>query len=238
MLKDKIPGAVTTIVLLINLTLYTISIIVIGGICLITRPDIFANLGAVSQIMFVVGFVVQFVLIGLFLMLVYKEKIVMKVADVIMRFLNKLHLMKNIDKKREKLKRTEQQYKDCAAAILQHKRRLAVAFLMNLLQRLSQIFVSVFVFIGIGGATDKIYQVFATQGYVVMGSNSLPIPGAVGAADYLFFDGFSQIIKDESVLTNLELLSRGISFYCLVIICGIATLGIYAYHGLKGMKKQ
>ena len=35
MMQDGIPGAVTTIVLLLNLTLYTIAIIVIGAVCFI-----------------------------------------------------------------------------------------------------------------------------------------------------------------------------------------------------------
>ena len=46
----------------------------------------------------------------------------------------------------------------------------------------------------------------------------MPIPGAVGAADYLFIDGFGSLVKDS---ISIELLSRGISFYCCIIICGI-----------------
>ena len=43
MMQDGIPGAVTTIVLLLNLTLYTIAIIVIGAVCFIFNFDMFRH---------------------------------------------------------------------------------------------------------------------------------------------------------------------------------------------------
>ena len=85
------------------------------------------------------------------------------------------------------------------------------------------------------GNIKRAFDVFSAQGYVVLGSNSVPIPGAVGAADYLFIDGFGGILKDP---VSIELLSRGISFYCCIIICGIITLGIYCTKAWKGMKQK
>ena len=105
MMKDKIPGAVTTIVLLINLTLYTISIIVIGVACFLLRPGLFLMFSPLAKIMITIGFLLQFVLIAVFLLLVYREKIIMKVAAAAMKGLSKLHLIHNIEKNRSILKR-------------------------------------------------------------------------------------------------------------------------------------
>ena len=159
----------------------------------------------------------------------------MKIADTVMRVLSKMHLMRNIEKKRARLKEVEKQYKECAAAIKHHKKSIFVAFICNLLQRISQIMVSVCVFIGVGGSMSQVFDAFTAQGYVVLGSNSVPIPGAVGAADYLFIDGFGGLVKDT---VSVELLSRGISFYSCIIICGIVTLIVYTSEGLKGMKQK
>lgn len=235
MMRDKIPGAVTTIALLINLTFYTIAIIVIGAVCFFVNSGMFANFSIFSKIMILAGFGMQFILLTVFLMLVYKEKIVMKIANVAMKILSKLHLMHNMEKKQKRLEEVEKQYKECAMAIKSHKKPLAIALLFNILQRLSQIMVSVCIYMGFEGNASKIIDVFTAQGFVVLGSNSVPIPGAVGAADYLFIDGFSNIVKDP---VSIELLSRGVSFYCCVIICGIATFAIYLSEGLKGMKQK
>ena len=235
MMKDKIPGAVTTIILLINLTLYTTSIIVIGGICFITRSDIFIDLSALSKCLVLIGYGLQFVLLAVFLLLVFKEKIVMKIATIVLRLLHKIHIVRHIDKKLEHLEEVEKQYKECAKAIKQHKKSMLQAFICNLLQRLSLVCVSVCVFIGVTDSVSGAYTAFATQGYVVMGSNSVPIPGAVGAADYLFIDGFDTLVQDP---ISIELLSRGISFYCCIIVCGLLTLGAYLTKGLKGIKQR
>ena len=208
MMKDKVPGAVTTIILLVNLTLYTVSIIVIGVLCFILRPTMVMHFSIVSKIMIFIGALVQFVLLTTFLLLVYKEKIITKCADFFLRLFKKLHLVKNIKERQEKLKHVEKQYKECAQAISSHKKHIFVAFIYNLLQRLSLIGVSICVFIGIGGT--KVVDAFAAQGFVVIGSNSVPIPGAVGAADYLFIDGFGHLVKDS---ISIELLSRRNSFY-------------------------
>ena len=59
---------------------------------------------------------------------------------------------------------------------------------------------------------------------VVLGSNCVPIPGAMGVADYLMLDAFSQIIDDASAVVNLELLSRTVSFYFCVLLCGASLI--------------
>lgn len=233
MMKDKIPGAVTTIILLVNLTLYTVSIIVIGVVCFITRPTMIAHFSVISKIMICVGVCVQFVLLTVFLLLVYKEKIITKCANFFLKVFKKMHLVKNVERKQEKLAKVEKQYKECARAIGSHKKHIFGALFFNLLQRISLIMVSVCVFIGVGGT--NIFDAFVAQGFVVLGSNSVPIPGAVGAADYLFIDGFGHLVSDS---VSIELLSRGISFYCCIIVCGLITLTAYLLRGLKGMRRK
>ena len=112
MMQDGIPGAVTTIVLLLNLTLYTIAIIVIGAVCFIFNFDMFRHFSIWSKYMILIGCVVQFVLLTVFLLLVYKEKIVTKIANTGMKILHKLHLMKNIEKRQAHLVEVERQYKE------------------------------------------------------------------------------------------------------------------------------
>ena len=62
---------------------------------------------------------------------------------------------------------------------------------------------------------------FAIQSWVIVGSNAVPLPGAVGVADYLFLDGYGALLSDP---VNMELLSRSISFYICVLTCAIVLL--------------
>lgn len=238
--NDKIPAAVSTIALILNLTFYTASIMIIGLICWLINPTIIANFGPGSIILITVGFAVQIVLLTLFILLMYKEKIIMKGAEFFVRALKKIRIIKNPEKYLKKITKMEGQYKECASLILHNKRELSKALICNLLQRVSQILVSVFVFVGVTGDYKNLLNSFATQGFVAIGSNSVPIPGAVGAADWLYLDGFEDLlsgtVKDQVV--SMELVSRGISFYVCILACGIFTLVAYLLHNINKKNKK
>lgn len=54
-----------------------------------------------------------------------------------------------------------------------------------------------------------------------MGSNCVPIPGAMGVADYIMIDGFKQLVGRNAA--NMELLCR-MTFYGSVIISAVIIL--------------
>lgn len=225
MISDGIPTSVTAMVLVMNLMMYTISILVIGAVCFIFRPSIFMAFDRWSRILIVLGLVIQSACVVMFLLLIFKEKITFKIVDLILSILNKFHLVKNVEKKRNKLKIIAKEYKQCAGSVKNHAGMVFKVFMLNLLQRVSQIGVTVCVYIGVGGKITNFFDVMVTQGFVVLGSNAVPIPGSVGVADYLFLNGFRTLIPKDTV--SVELLSRGISFYSCLILCGIVTMVSY-----------
>jgi uncharacterized membrane protein YbhN (UPF0104 family) len=94
----------------------------------------------------------------------------------------------------------------------------------------------VFVYIATTGCSFwQATDVFFIQGYTVLGSSCIPIPGAIGVSDYLMLDGFSTIMS-EAQAVNLELLSRSLSFYLCVFICGISVLIRYFTIKKRGKK--
>ena len=91
------------------------------------------------------------------------------------------------------------------------------------MQRICQIGVIVFVFLATGGQLQDVLSIFSIETFVIMGAYSAPLPGAVGVTDYLMINGFQKIMSPLSAI-NLELFSRGLSFYFCIIICGIAVI--------------
>ena len=236
--KDKVPAAVSTIALLLNLIFYIASVLILSLVCLILCPTVLGEFDPFSMTLITIGFITQLVLMAIFILLVYKSIIVKKMANGLLRFAKKLHLIKNMDKKLKKLDDMEEQYKECADLILKNKATLSKAFLCNFLQRVSQVLISVFVFLGVQGWTEghkDILRSFSVQGFVALGSNAVPIPGAIGAADYLYVDGFADLLKDP---VSVELVSRGISFYVCVLLCGIFTLTAYSIYNFRGKKRK
>ncbi len=223
MMKDGIPSVVSAVTLLLNLTMYTFSIIVIGIVNFILRPEIFFSFDTTAQILIIVGYVVQFVLACFFLLLLYKDALLYNICRACLFVLGKLRLVRRVERKQAKLRKTMQEYAACASMLKGHGWLIFKTFIFNLLQRLSQIAVTLCAFMATGGCWNRAVDIWAIQGYTIMGANVIPVPGAMGVTDYLLLNGFGEIVGAENAV-NLELLSRTMSFYLCVLICGIAFL--------------
>ena len=100
---------------------------------------------------------------------------------------------------------------------------MAIFYVLNVFQRVSQIAVSMFIYLAMFPGGGNAVKVFVLQSCTVLGSNCIPIPGAMGVSDYLMLDCFGRV-PVPSGAGNLELLSRAVSFYFCILICGIAML--------------
>ncbi len=223
MIKDGLPASVTAISLLLNLTLYTFSILLIGLVVIIAHPAVFAALGIVSKILVLIGSLIQVVLAAFFMMLLINCDLLHRICRTLLHFLCRIHLVRHEVKKQQKLDRYIDEYREYSEMILQRKKALFTAFLLNIAQRTSVILVSVFVFLSGGGQFSQAFQVFSIQTCTIVGSNPIPIPGAMGVSDYIMLDGFGKIMPYASAV-HLELISRSLSFYISVILCGLTVL--------------
>lgn len=217
MVKDKIPMSVTTITLVLNLMQYTLSLVVIAGCCFIIRPDYFFLFDRWSKLLIILGIVFQLAFAMLFAFVVFFPNIIRKLGEGVINLLFKIHIIRKRRKKLNSLYKMIEEYRLCATVIKKTPAIMFVAFLFNLLQRLAIVAVTYCVYQGSGGGDSSFIDVMVMQGYVLVGSNSIPVPGAVGVADYLFLDGFKNIFADP---VNGEIVSRGLSFYICIIVCG------------------
>ena len=106
------------------------------------------------------------------------------------------------------------------------------AFFWNVVQRSCQIVVPSLVYIALGGQRHQSILLFFKQCLITIGYNFVPIPGAMGIADYLMIDGFSSFMTKNAAF-ELDMISRGITFYICVTISGLVTLIGY----MKGKKR-
>lgn len=224
MVKDGIPGSLVTVALLINLVMYTFAILTLGIIAFLVRPTAFLQFAPLSKILIIAGVLTLSVLAAVFILVLKKHTLLHSVCDRFLSLLAKLKIVRRLEKKRKKLANWVESYRECAAAIGGKTSMLVKAFIFNFLQRLSLTLVTVFSFLAGGGAPSETVDVLMRQIMVVLGSNCVPIPGAMGVADYLMLDAFSQIIDDASAVVNLELLSRTVSFYFCVLLCGASLI--------------
>lgn len=223
MIKDGIPGMVTTVALVANLVMYTLAILTIALVCLCLRPHLFFQFGLFSRVLIVVGIAAQILLAIFFVLLLKKEKALHRICDACLRLLAKLHLLPRAEEKRERLRLYMEDYARYAQMLRGHGKALLAAFLFNFFQRALQIAVTAFVYLAAGGAPAQVFDVWVLQGFVVLGSNCVPIPGAMGVSDYLMLDCYGSVLSATEA-GHLELLSRSVSFYSCILICGALVL--------------
>ncbi len=223
MMQHGIPISVVTAALLLNLLMYTASMLVIGAICIIIQPFTFLNFHLPGRIFIIVGYIIIAIFGEMFWLMLKKKKLLESIVVKTLKLLKKMHLVKRTDNKIVKIKKKMDNYADAARRMSGQGKTLLLAFLLNLLQRLSQLMVPVFMYLALHGDASKAPTIWVTQSLVTIGSSCMPIPGGMGIIDYLMLDGFGKLMTEEAA-ARLELLSRSLSFYICVLICGITTL--------------
>ncbi len=229
MIKDGIDPGETTFALVFNLIAYTAAILVIAvaaAVCDIIFGGIFfLNFNTLSKVLIILGVVLQSLLLAFFVLCMCRHKAVLKVGNWFILLLSRIKIIKKTEKWQKKLADEVEKYKHSYEKIKQMRGLFAQALLFNVLQRVSQIFVTCFVCMAVAPEVPFLY-LFAMQAYVLVGYNSIPLPGGVGAFEVLFLDIFALQFAADFVASAM-MVSRVISYYLCMIVSGIFTL---SYH--------
>ena len=223
MVKDGIPAGVATGTLLVNLILYTLSLMVLGLSAVVFHFPLILRMRPLSQVLIAVGFLVQIGLTVLFFAMLGKGPTVFGLLRRFLCFLHRKKLLRRLESRLERLHSVQEEFEICASTMKQKPSIFFMAFLWNLAQRAAQLAVPMCVYLALGGAPARAGMMFASQCLVALGYSAVPVPGSMGVADYLMLDAFSGFIGLEDAF-RLEMLSRGLSFYICVAVSGIITL--------------
>lgn len=77
MMKYGTPAAVSAIALLLNLVMYTVSILLISAVCCAVHPDILLRMALVPKLFIAFGIVVQIAFIVLFVLCIFNERLIL-----------------------------------------------------------------------------------------------------------------------------------------------------------------
>lgn len=228
MVRGGVPAGITTVTLLVNLIMYTLSIMTLGIVSLVADFPIFHAFRPLSKVLIGLGFLILSGLTCLFFLMLSRGETVFGLLEKLLKFLADRRIVGRYEARLEKLRRIHADFDECAKTMRGRSRTLWGAYFLNLAQRVSQIAVPVFAYLALGGEKSQSLRIFTTQCMSTIGYNCVPIPGAMGVADYLMVDGFADLIgRDEAF--RLEMLSRGVSFYFCVAACGLITLAGYVF---------
>lgn len=221
MLRAGVPGSVCSVALLLNLVLYTLSILVIAPIAIALCPGVLATFCLPARWFIVVGAVLQLALAGLFLLLLVRPGLVERIALWCLDLLSRGRLRLRAEQWRAALAKKMPEYRACTQVLRRDWRLLAAAFCCNLLQRLSLLLMPVCLLLGSAGSPQQALRAAAIQACIILA----PTP-RLCQAPWVWqisssWTGYGHLTQDP---VSMELASRGISFYGCFLLCGLILL--------------
>lgn len=173
--------------------------------------------------LFIIGMAVNVVSIVLYTIIVFSETGAKKLAYMGTWLLHKLKIVRHKEKAEKKLDALLDSYKEGAVYMRTHVKVAIIVFLTTCVQRISYFAVTWFVYRALGGSGFTALEIIMLQSFVSVCIDILPFPGGVGANEGFFVALFAPVMG-HSIAVSAMLLSRGSSFYVLVIVSAAVSM--------------
>ena len=220
MKKDGVSVAKGSIILLLYTVIYKAVLITLGIAAVVLYPSLITEGEWYFQALFIYGVVLNLIVMSLFVLAMYSNKMIERVGRWFIRSGSKIRLVRNPDAKMTALEAQLQDYRESALHVRQHPLLLLKVYGWAMLQRLAMFSVSFWVYCSMGHSSLSIVHLIAIQVLISLAVDSLPLPGAVGAAEKMFLTLYGSIYAAGELEPAL-LLTRGINYYGCLLLCGI-----------------
>ncbi len=222
MSKEKLDISVSTLVLMIVTICYKAVLVFVGlGVILFCRPMIDQYM-ADTKFWLYLGVALNVGCVTLMSFLVFWPGLTRWILERGMTFLERLHLMKHKEARWAKLFYAMDKYKDASAYFWSHKLVVLNVTLISIFQRFCLFFVTYFVYRSLGLSGTGWFDIVMLQAMISVAVDMLPLPGGMGASEALFMSMFEKVFGPLT-LSGL-LVSRGISYYGLIIMSAVITI--------------
>ena len=236
MKRDGIRYGCSALIMMLITIAYKAVLVILGGVFLILRRKTVAAYADRMSWLLVLGFILNIAFIALLVLLVIRPKWVRKIGLKLVMWLSAHRLIKSktYDRLTAKINRICDVYTSGAGYIRKNPHVVIRIFLLTTLQRLCQFAVTWTVYRAYGLDTVSIADILALQIMIAVAAEMLPLPGAAGITEGCFLLVFTGIFGKALVRPAL-LLSRGLSYYLVLIAGGIVT---FAAHTALVMKER
>lgn len=223
MRKDKIPVAVSTVVLAIVTITYKLVLVLIGIVVLSLRPSgLMIYLEGVEAIIYL-GLLLNVVFIILLLLLVFHPNLVRRMAEKILNFWHRIRPFHDIEKQRKWLDGIIGQYHGTAEFFKSHKFVMVNVFVITLVQRCVLFLVTWFTYQSFDLSGHSLPIIVLLQAMIAVAADMLPLPGGMGVSENLFLVIFDTIFGEERVVAGM-VISRGLGYYTQLLISAVMTV--------------
>lgn len=227
--KDEIPVPVSTLVLMIVTITYKFVLVIVGVLlCLFFRPLVL-NFWDGAQFFLYLGLLLNVGCVTLMYILIFRPALTKKLMHIGLVLIERIRLVRHKAERTAKLSHAMDQYSEAAYFFRDNKMVVFNVLLISVIQRFVLFFVTYFVYLSFGLRGFSAFEIVTMQASISVAVDMLPLPGGVGISEGLFMKVFKPIFGEVLLLSGM-LLSRGISYYTLLLISAVVT--IYAHYAI------
>ncbi len=241
MSKDKVPMTHSSMAALLNTIMYTMSMVVLAAVSLILCPAILLDSGnLLFYICLGIGCFCSAGLVTICTLGIFKPVIIRKIGTAFILFGHKIRLVRRPDALRARLRKFCGDCEECSKILRAHPGVALWVLFCNIVQRSSAFLIGFAAYLALGfepienlnGDPSWWYtfiMLFGVQACATLATYAVPIPGGVGATEAMMLALYGLVYSTEAEQGAGLLLSRGISYYLNVLICGVIAV---VYHSV------
>lgn len=223
MKRDGIAFSSSTIVLIVIAIAYKAMLLVYAaGMFVLAQNGIINSLGNLKWL-FKLGVVLNFGAVAFMMMALFCGDFFRKLMLGILHFIDEKHPLKKYDAYVDKINYLMKNYREGAAHILKHRKMFYMVLLLTFIQRGCRFAVTYLIYRAFGLSLESLTTIVLMQAIVSVAADMMPIPGAVGISETCYLRIFGSVFG-ASFLVPSMVLSRGISFYGVVVLSGLVVV--------------
>ena len=217
---DGISAAVSTLVLIVVTIAYKLVLLFLGIVMFFVDFDFVMSHIENIKIIMIYGVAVNIVVIGFLLFIIFNHKFAKKLIGKFILFLAKNRIIKNHKKLLKKIIVAISKYEDGAIYLKSHLLIFFKVFFITVVQRISYFAITYFVYRSFGLNEYGFLEITILQLIISIAVDNIPLPGGMGANEGIFLVFYTKIFTLSYITAGL-LLSRGISYYSIIILGGL-----------------
>ena len=223
MKKQNIDIPTATIILMLVTIEYKFVLVFIGLAVVLFGQGLVQTLTAEVQFFLYLGIALNVFCVGFMSLLVFLPGTAKFLITKGFSLLKKLHLMKEKNNRTERLEQSMEAYKGASKFLQENKLVIFNTTIISFLQRFFLFSITYVVYISFGLSAETFFTITVLQSIISIAVDMLPLPGGMGISEGLYLRIFTPIFGGASMATASLLVSRGFSYYILVIVSGIVS---------------
>ena len=214
-------------------------ILVLVGLYLVTMDfGDFIHMFPEIRLYIYIGLAANILSVTIFALFIFVPDTAIFLVRGIYGALTKIHLMKDKESRRKNMEELILNYRDPSTYLHDLKASILITTLISSIQRCGVFFVTYIVYRSFGLTEYGPFHITFYQSIVNLSSDLMPLPGAVGIHERVFFLLFRPVFGTSQLCLSGMLLSRGITYYLMLVFCGVITVIAHFIYTLPEKKAQ